>query len=267
MKRGVGFIGGKSGQVTIFIIIAIIIVAVVVGFFFISPRLGTSDSGASFNEENPRGFMQNCLGDNFKETVELISLHGGSVEPTNYVLYEDNFVNYLCYTSEDYTTCVVQQPLLKRHVESDIKGAMTTKVNECFSSLQENYENENYNVVLTPGDVSAELLPNKITLSMSHVLTATKGSTQRVEDFSIVLNNNLYELLGIANSIVDWESTYGDSETTIYTSSYRQFKVEKKYGANESKIYILTDINTLDKFQFASRSLPLPSDYGEVAIF
>ncbi|MBU1252689.1 MAG: hypothetical protein KJ905_02860, partial [Nanoarchaeota archaeon] len=226
MKR----VDDKKGQVTIFIIIAIVIVMAVVGYFFISPRIATTESSGTFNEENPQAFMQACLQEQLVETIQKISLQGGSVVPTNYILYQDNPVAYLCYTSEDYNTCVLQQPLLKQHVESEIENNLAGDVSDCFSSLEENYLKKNYEVSLTSGEMNVELLPNRITLSMGHILTATKGSAKRFDGFSIAANNNLYELVGIANSIVEWESNYGDSETTLYTSTYSKFMVEKNLG-------------------------------------
>jgi len=77
----------------------------------------------------------------------------------------------------------------------------------------------------------------------------------------VILNNNLYELVSIVNSILNWEARYGDSETTIYMNYYHDLKVEKKKQSDGSTIYILTDRNTLDKFQFASRSVAWPPGY------
>jgi len=262
MKR----VGEKRGQVTIFIIIAIVIVGVVIGFFFISPRGSDVESSGTFEVGNPRGFIQSCLEEDFIETVEEVSLQGGSVNPEHYILYDDSPVEYLCYTSEDYNTCVVQRSLLKNHIESEIKTEMMGKISDCFSSLVTNYESKNYDVELISGASKVELFPDRLVLSMGHAISVTKSNTERTEGFSITLNNNLYELVNIANSIVDWESTYGDSETSLYTNSYSNIKVEKKQGQDSSKIYILTDVNTKDKFQFASRSIPLPSGFGEVNI-
>ncbi|MBU2503771.1 MAG: hypothetical protein KJ879_01835 [Nanoarchaeota archaeon] len=262
MKR----VSDKRGQVTIFIIIAIVIVMAVIGYFFILPRAGTTESSAAFNEENPQAFMQTCLEAPLAETIQKVSLQGGSVNPTNYVLYQDNPIAYLCYTSEDYSTCVVQQPLLKQHIESEIETNLAIDVSDCFNSLTESYQKAKYEVSLTSGETNVELLPNRIILSMGHILTATKGSAKRFDGFNIAADNNLYELVGISNSIVEWESNYGDSETTLYTSTYSKFMVEKNLGQDESKIYVLTDINTGDIFQFASRSIPLPSGFGSINI-
>ena len=78
----------------------------------------------------------------------------------------------------------------------------------------------------------------------------------------MVISNNLYELVAIANSIIEWEVAYGDVERTLYESYYHNLRFEKKAKSDGSKIYILTDLDTGNKFQFASRSMVLPGGYG-----
>ena len=77
-----------------------------------------------------------------------------------------------------------------------------------------------------------------------------------------MLNNNLYELVSITNSILNWESKYGDAETTVYMNYYHDLKVEKMKQSEGTTVYILTDKNNENKFQFASRSVAWPPGYG-----
>ena len=101
---------------------------------------------------------------------------------------------------------------------------------------------------------------------MKLLLTVSKGEAARYNSFNVILNNNLYELTSIANSIIDWETNYGDAETTIYMSYYKDLKVEKKKQQDGTSIYILTDRNNGDIFQFASRSVAWPPGYGTAGI-
>mgnify|MGYP001587717705 FL=1 len=258
-KRGSWF-SNKKGQVTIFIIIAIIIVGAVVLIYVLRPGV---EVGTGFDAGNPIGFIQNCLEDEIGSTVDLISKQGGSVDPEFSYLYGGSPVEYLCYTSEYYATCVVQQPLLKQHVESEIKEDISEEVASCFNNLEENYKNEGYTVTLDPGKTTVELLPKRVVTNLEgYVLTVSKAETARYDSFNVVLNNNLYELVSIANSIIEWETKYGSAETTVYMSYYKDLKVEKINQQDGTTIYILTDRNTGDKFQFASRSVALPPGYG-----
>ncbi len=108
------------------------------------------------------------------------------------------------------------------------------------------------------GITNIELLPKRVVASFDYVLTVSKTQTDRYDSFSVVLNNNLYELTSIANSIVEWEATVGEAYPTDYMTFYPDLKVEKNLRDDGTKIYVLTDKNARNKFQFASRSLVFP---------
>ena len=249
----------KRGQVTIFIIIAVMIVVLGILVFLFYPQIKTS---LELESKNPSQFIQECLEDKVKVAVTLLSLHGGSINPGHYILYDNTKIEYLCYTDEYYQTCVMQQPMLKQHIEEEIKNEIGNVANNCFDSLKESYEKKAYNVNLYKNSMNVELLPKRIVVNFNNTLTITKDSTEIFDKFNVILNNNLYELVSIVNSILNWEARYGDSETTIYMNYYHDLKVEKKKQTDGSTIYILTDRNTLDKFQFASRSVAWPPGYG-----
>ena len=245
----------NKGQVTIFIIIAIIIVGLAVLFFFIIPR---AEITTVFDEKNPNAFIQACLEDKIKDTIEIISLQGGSIAPEHYFTYNDINIEYLCYTNENLELCVVQRQFLKQHIESEIKNEIIDEVVACFNALKESYEEKNYNVNMGSGITRIELLPKRIVASFDYVLTVSKTQTDRYDSFSVVLNNNLYELTSIANSIIEWEATLGDVDPRTYMTFYPDLKVEKNLRDDGTKIYVLTDRNIGNKFQFASRSLVFP---------
>ena len=255
MKKGFN----KKGQVTIFIIIALVIVVLGVLIYMFYPEI---KSGLGLEPKNPPAFIQSCIEEEIKGSVEKLSLQGGSLNPEHYILYNNEKIEYLCYAGEYYKICVVQQPMLKEHIESEIKEEVKEKVGECFNSMKESYQKKGYDVSLREGETSVELLPKRIVATFNYSLTLTKGESEKYDSFVVILNNNLYELISISNSILEWEATYGDAETTIYMNYYHDLKVEKKKQSDGTTIYILTDRNTENKFQFASRSVAWPPGYG-----
>lgn len=257
MKRGVG--KNKRGQITIFIILAIVIVVFGVLIYMYYPQI---KSTLGFGPKNPQSFIQACLEEKIKESVETLSLQGGSLSPEHFILYNNAKIEYLCYTNEYYKTCVMQRPLLKAHIENEIENEIREEVKECFNSLKESYQKQGYSVTMKEGGTSVELLPKRIVTTFDYSLTLTKGESEKYESFRVVLNNNLYELVSIASSILNWEARYGDAETTIYMNYYHDLKVEKKKQSDGTTIYILTDRNNENKFQFASRSVAWPPGFG-----
>lgn len=249
-------LGQRKGQLTIFIIAAVVVIALIAMVYLFFPGVLV---GLGIVSGNPQTFIQNCIEENLKENVEKISLQGGYLEPENFILYKDNKIEYLCYNENYYLPCVMQQPFLKQQVENEIKRGVKNQADICFDSMQESFERRGYEVNLQKGGSFVELLPERIVLIFENELTLTQGSeSQRFEKINIVLNNNLYELTSIANSILNWEAIFGDAETTIYMSYYHDLKVEKIKQSDGGTVYILTDRNTRDKFQFASRSVVFP---------
>ena len=249
----------SKGQLTIFIIVAIIVVSLIAMIYFLFPGVLVNLGIAS---GNPGNFMQTCIEEEIQKNVETISAQGGSLEPENFILYKDDKIEYLCFNENDYLPCVMQQPLLKQHIENEIKRGIKNQEDVCFEKLKENFQKIGYDVSLKRGETIVELLPEKISVTFENDLTLTKENSERIEKINVVLNNNLYELTSIADSILNWEARYGDAETTIYMSYYKDLKVEKLKQSEGGTIYILTNRNTGEKFQFASRSVAFPAGFG-----
>ena len=246
----------KRGQATIFVILAIIIVALAAFIYTVYPQIKNT---TKFDAKNPSAFLQSCIGENLQNIIKNISLQGGSLHPEHYYLYNNEKIEYLCYTNEYYRTCVIQQPMLIQHIESEINESIKNRTKYCFNELESKYKKLGYGYKLRAGRMDTELLPEKIILKLNYPLTLTKGSdTTQYNQFNVILNNNLYELASIANSIIDWESKYGDAETTTYMNYYHNLKVEKLNQMDGSTIYILTNRDNGNKFEFASRSVAWP---------
>ena len=123
---------GIRGQVTVFIIIALMIVVFGALIYMFYPQIS---SNARTDTKSPEAFIQTCMEDEIEDAVEILSSQGGSMDPEFYSLYLDDKVEYLCYTNEFYKTCVVQQPMLKQHIESEIESEIEQSA---LSRLQAN---------------------------------------------------------------------------------------------------------------------------------
>jgi len=249
---------GNRGQVTLFIILAIIIVILGIAIYMFYPQLQVT---LGIGAKSPTAFVQTCLQDKISENINLISTQGGSFNPEHYIMYNNEKLEYLCYTEKNYEPCVMQQPFLIQHIEEELQKSINQDARECFQAMQKSYENQGYNVKLNLGEEDIRLFPERIVVNFNHTLTLTKENSERYKEFSIVVNNNLYELVNIAISILNFESTYGDSETTLYMNFYHDLKVEKKKQGDGTTVYVLTNRDTGEKFQFASRSYAWPQGY------
>lgn len=244
-----------KGQVTIFVILALVIVVAGVLIYFFYPNIISTSNSL---EENPKIYFQNCIEDTLRQNVETLSSQGGSITPGANITYKGEQIEYLCYTNEYYTPCVIQVAPLIFHIESELKNSLTQKVNECFDSMKADYQYKGYQISSNKGEFSVDLLPKKVIIQSNSTLTLSKDSTQKYESFEAVLDNNLYELASISRMIVSWEAVYGGSEPMLFMSYYPKFNIKKNMQSDGTNIYIIIDTETGDKFQFASRSLVQP---------
>jgi len=254
--KGVSIFNNNRGQLTLFIIVAIVVVALVAMMYLFFPQVLV---GFGIGATNPNTFIQSCMEQQLKDVVENLSLQGGDLEPQNFILYQNNKIEYLCYNANFYLPCIMQQPLLKQHIEAEIKRGIKNQEDSCFSTMKDTFEKRGYTVNLARKETNVELLPSRVAVTFVNDLTLTKEGSERFEKINVVLDNNLYELTSIADSILNWEARYGDAETTAFMKYYKDLKIEKKLQSDGSTIYILTNRNSGDKFQFASRSVAWPS--------
>lgn len=252
--------GNKKGQLTLFIILAIVIVAIVALYFLIGPPRIIDSFTSEFTAE---GYVTDCL-ENEKvfDMKDSIAMQGGSINPENFMLYQDNKLEYLCYTKEYYKTCLVQRPLIKQHFESELEKETKAAAEMCLERLKGELQSRGYSVDYKPADYQIEFLPNGMTITLASEFRATKdGGTISSDKFKIQEQSDMYSLMMIASSIVNWEARYGDSESTIYMTYYPDVKVQK-IKRDDGTAYLLESRNTKEKFYFATRSVMWPAGYG-----
>lgn len=258
MKRG-----NKKGQVTIFVIIAVVIVAAVLIFFFATDTgRGWMDRafGTEFDVEET---LKDCIeGKDINDKISLISSQGGSVEPTNYYLYDDTKFEYLCQSSTYLDTCIMQQPMLLQHVESEIESQIEPDIRNCFNDLKKSLERRGYDVSTSKAEYNVDLIPENIVIEIDSRVSVSRGDESRTyEGFEIKKSSGLYELIMLATSILNYEARYGDSTIDAYMAVYPDIRVEKLKQGDGTTLYYISNRNTGESFNFASKSLVYPEGY------
>jgi len=247
--------GEKKGQVTLYIIIALAIILVLI-IFLVYPRVNLPGSGSA--DATPEEYLRSCIGQEIPLIMEDITSQGGSMQPQGFIVYNNTKISYLCYTAEYYKTCVVQQPNLIGQVEREISRELQPIATSCVKSFAEEYESRGYKISYGNTNVNASLALNSIKITLNLPMTVTKDFSRTYKSIDLEYKSGIYEILSLATSIIDFESTYGDSETRYYPN----IKIEKVKLSDGSKIYSISDVVSKDRFVFASRSLAWPAGYG-----
>jgi hypothetical protein len=252
--------GERRGQVAVYVIIAAVIVVGVILVYFLYPDAITGVLGG---RESPSDFLESEIEPAVRNSVEILSKQGGYEDPEGYIMYKGSRVKYLCYTSKYYEPCQVQQPMIKAKFEKELTNMIQDKVEESVDNLIETYERRGYSVSsISRPTTEVEIVIGKIIVKVKAPMTFTKESTETFNEFNIEIESNMYNLLMIATSIIDFESTLGDSETSMYTAYYPDLRIRKNKLGDGSTVYVVEDVITKESFMFASRALAWPAGYG-----
>lgn len=245
----------KRSQLTIFIILGLLILIVLILLFMRNDNLRSYFMGSTPVED-----IKDCIKKPVEDALDIIRSQGGSLEPENYYLYQDNKLDYLCYTNEEYKACVVQKPLLKNSVEEELMRYAQPKIKGCVEGVIETLRKDGYEVSMKNPELVVEIFPSDIMAEVDLDLNIKKGeSTEAYNKLRVEINSMMYDFVMIATSIVQWEVRYGDSEVMNYMLYYPDIKVEKKKQGDGTTVYIVSNWDSEDKFMFAVKSFVVPA--------
>ncbi len=253
LKRNM-LLNSKCSQVTIFIILAMIIVVGIIILFLLikKPNLQIID------EENPQAYIESCTRDAVKEALDILMPQGGDIEPELSIMYKDIERAYLCYNANYYNPCINQRPLLIEHIENEITNYITPKVEVCFQSLK-NELGKRYEVEIGEMQLTTDFKINNVLIEIKRDLQMTIGNTStEFTDFKTNLIHPIYELAEIAMEIANQEAEFCSFYTNGFNSNYPKYEVRQTM-TEESEIYTIIDKKTNQKFIFAIRGCVMPA--------
>lgn len=247
----------RRGQIGVFVIIAIVIVAIVIVFVLMRDvRLpGTEE------RETPQQFFSSCMESAVKPIVAEIADQGGYRNPEGFIVYNETKIPYLCYTSEYFKPCIIQQHDPLGNFEHVLNEVLALEAERCASEFESAFEARGYSVSRADTKVNVSFAPRQLLLEIAAPMTLSRDVSRTYKTFELSYKSEYYELLAIATSILDFESTYGDSETTTYMRYYPDLTIQKTKLSDGSKIYTLSNVVTNERFTFATRSLALAAGY------
>ena len=243
----------KRSQITLFVILAIAIIAILIILFL--PDIKKIITGPI-----PEAEIGSCLREGVEEGLDMALMHGGSVNPEAYVLFDNEKVEYLCYTSEWYQKCVMQKPMLLQSIEAEVEVYSREKVSNCLDEVTEDLRRRGYDVDISGNNTfDLEIVPDSIISKLNIDITLTKGeAVTRINIPRSDFDSDSYKMIMIASSILNFEAHYGDSNIDPFMAFYPDIKVEKMKQSEGTTIYRLTSRDTGEVMQFASRSVPWP---------
>jgi len=250
----------KRAQITVFIIIGIVIIAAIVFYFLIANKkipIITQPVMA-----DPQSYIEKCARDAASEAIDVMLPQGGWINPPHFRLFENNKIQYLCYTNLFYRSCVFQEPLYIRHLEDEITDDISPKVDKCFRDLKSALNDEGQEVEMGSLAIDTELGTGFVRVNIDrNFLISKSGESRKIESFRTVFNSPLYKLAIVGQEIANQEARFCYFEYVGFMILYSDFSIVKKNigsGLDASKIYTIEDRYTKKKLNIAVRSCAVP---------
>lgn len=246
---------GKNAQVTIFIILAIIIVSsiVLISFLYVKPLVSKN----AF--EDPQLYIQKCIEPIVKEKISKISEQGGYISPDKFLTYDNTKVQYHCYTSQNEQICTNYEPNLKSQIETELFNNVVGSVETCFSNLKDTLSA--YDYTDKPLVLEISIVPNKIKLNITKELTISKNEQAKtISDFSFSLNDPIYDFVRLENRIVNDEVSCNcpdescSVDVVALSKENNDYEINLFISGNNEKVYSLSEVNTGRDFRFSVRN-------------
>lgn len=253
----------KRGQVTIFIILGIVIVAAVA--FAVLYFTGKTPSIVKTSTSDPNMFLTTCLQDSIKQSINQTAFTGGdgalttsfhlpgTVNPTQ--------ISYLCYTNNNSGGMCSNLYMLFPYFEDSMHSNLESDVQACYNSLITNLGNQNDILENNYHNFTVNVEQTRVVLEINADISTRKKNSdtgsQRYHSFKVEVSSQVYGLLQTVNDVLN-----NVAMTCILDSrllgNYAGYNINSHATANQSTIYTVNDINTGEQFNFATRTCVVP---------
>ena len=237
----------KRGQITIFIIVAIIIIAVA-GIYYFTNSDTLRDEPSIPESKEVYSFVQYCIEKSISESIVEIGQNGGYMLPAKFST-EGGFAYYYF----NYTNYMPSKEKITEELSSLIKGKLFACTNDFKEFTEINIFQKDPEIITLIGN-------NKILFDIKYPLTLEKGnSTSILEDFGEyrsevrlgLLYDSIYEIIEESDENVCL-SCIGEKAIE------NDFYVEVRNYDDNSIIFIFKDENSIINdghfvFKFANK--------------
>ena len=246
----------KKGQVAIWVIISIAIVAIFALILILRPVI----TGNQQSEINPQPVISSCISDGVNEAVSLMLPHGGFIYPNNSANYSGVEVAYTCENTGNYKPCINQHPRLFDEMESQISTYLNPVLEGCFSTIRSDAEKNGATVYIGPMQLNTSIEDGYVLVDVSRNVSITRNNqTSNYNIFSTRVKSPLYSLTRVAQEITNQEANYCYFEYVGYMLLYPEYKISVTRLPDSTKIYSITDSNTNKGMNIAIRGCVIPA--------
>lgn len=248
----------KRAQVTLYILIAIVLVSAIVGIALFKDKIFSTINPIN----DPKNYLSSCVLDSIKNSEKSIFSSNGFQEKgfTNFVLYRQEKVPYLCISSEFYKSCTPQEPMFLEKQRRIIENKAAVDLKSCMKALKSDLNKKGYFVKETSTKVLVSLIKDNIIASVETDLAATKdGVSMMFNELETVYSSKLFNVLKLEQTIVNYESTLCEFSIMNWMSNDPEILIKRDSLSDQTKIYTLQERVSENKIKFAIKTCTLPA--------
>jgi hypothetical protein len=249
----------SKGQVTIFVIIALLVVAVIGVLIFINRESVTLREQ---NFDDPSVYLTTCLKDRAKFIIDSMLTNGGLTTINDSILYNTHEVYYLCKNINNFEPCVNQYPLYVSQMNRNFNNLIQADAQICFDNLKQELADRNYNVDSGPVKVESELKPDVVQITFNGELTLSKGGiSQKFDRVDTYIPTKLQSIGFVVNEIVAQEAKWCYFSNDGFMTLYPEYNIGVYLMEDSTKIYTVKNKKSSETIEFATRGCVLPAGW------
>jgi hypothetical protein len=253
-------VSSKRSQVTLFVIIALVIVVLIAAIFLLKNQVQNKISLKENPSDYIRVLIQKCAEQAGMEAEKLVISHGGFLNPTNSLVFNGTNLSYLCWASQDLELCTNEHPLLNLEIQKEIDSYIKPKLEKCFSDVKTQLNNYGY----SEGDliISSSIELKEIRIKINKKISfKVNDNSVNLENFETKIISPLYDFIKITNEIINQELNCNcgvescNAKTVELNKNNRDFDISKPvYTADGKEVYLIEELLTGKRFGFAIKN-------------
>jgi len=247
----------KRGQITLFVILALVIISIVFLYiFWIQPTYITP--------QTIKPGLEGCMEEVVKDAIKQMEKQYSGFPGLNFSYsYKGEQIPYLCYTNLYLQSCINQKPFLLQYFAAELKKMSQEGVMQCYENSLEDLRKKGIDIGEGQKIFNISLNPDQIVVSLKAPTSAARGGAAvQFTEFKSIIDSPVYNMMLIITYLVQQETRYGDSIIEDPMILHPQFLITKIRRDDGNKVYIIKEKNTGDIFKFATRSVAWPVGYG-----
>lgn len=250
----------KKGQVTAFVIVGLIAVAIIFVLFLFNKG---SVSLREQDFDNPEIYLSSCIRERARVVIDKMLIGGGFVDSTDKILFKSNEITYLCKNINNFEPCINQYPLYVSQLEKEFNKKIKEDAEQCFSSLKEELENRNYELTSSSNlIVEAKLKPEIVELVLKNDITISKsGESKKFSQFNTYIPTKLQGIGFVVNEIVNQEARWCHFSNDGFMLLYPEYDIRVYMMDETTKIYAVKNKKTEESLSMAVRGCALPAGW------